>query len=132
MGDQTSIYGNVFLKWLPTNNLDFTLNAKGQLDESDASGFFIYQQTDSLALANPDGVNLGRLGEHRRDILNTALSANYYHPDFTLTSTSTFQQIGLSYNNIYEVNLPGTIYASYEKWSVRRATYTSTGLYPGV
>lgn len=114
VGDERSTYGNVFLKWLPSNQWDLTLNVKGQIDESDASGFFIYQQTDSLALADPDQVNLGRIGEHRRDILNTSLSTNFYHSAFTLTSTTTFQQIGLSYNDIYDAGLGGTVYASYE------------------
>ncbi|WKN41906.1 TonB-dependent receptor [Tunicatimonas pelagia] len=112
VGDQLSAYGNIFLKWLPTKQWDLTLNVKGQLDDSDASGFFIYQRTDSLARANPNAINLGRVGEHRRDIINTALSANYYHPSFTLTSTTTFQQIGLRYNNIYDANF-GINYGSY-------------------
>jgi len=118
VGDETATYGNLYLKWLPSDNLSFNLNVKGQIDESDASGFFIYQQTDSLALANPDRINLGRLGVHRRDILNTALSANYYHPSFTLTSTTTFQQIGLKYDDIYDANFGGTVYASYEEGQV--------------
>ncbi|MEM0939328.1 MAG: TonB-dependent receptor [Bacteroidota bacterium] len=114
VGDETAIYGTVFLKWLPSSQWDLTLNIKGQIDESDASGFFIYQQTDSLALANPDKVNLGRIGEHRRDILNVGLSTHYYHPNFTLASTTTFQQIGLSYDDIYDASFSGTVYASYE------------------
>lgn len=115
IGDETTTYGNLFLKWLPSNKLDFTLNVKGQLDESDASAYFIYQLTDSLALANPDKASLGRIGEHRRDVLNTAFSGNYYHSAFTLNSTTTFQQVGLSVNNIYDANFGGgIIYASYD------------------
>jgi iron complex outermembrane receptor protein len=114
VGDETAIYGNVFLKWLASNKFDLTLNVKGQIDESNASGFFVYQLNDELAKSNPDKINLGRLGEHKRDIINTALSANYRTPKFILNSTTTLQQIGLSYDNIYDANFGGgIIYASY-------------------
>jgi iron complex outermembrane receptor protein len=119
VGDETATYGNVFLKWLASSRLDVTLNVKSQVDQSNASGFFVYQLTDELARNNPNKINLGRLGEHRRDILNTALSANYRAPKFNFNSTTTFQQIGLSYNNIYDANFGGgIIYASYRGGSL--------------
>ncbi|TRX58817.1 TonB-dependent receptor [Fulvivirga sp. M361] len=116
VGDETSYYGNLHLKWLVNDRFDAALNVKAQLDDSDASNFFIYQANDSLAKANPDQVRLGRVGEHRRDVVNTALSMNYYTPDVTLSSTSTYQMIGLSYDNIYEANpgFGGTFYASHK------------------
>lgn len=119
VGDEVATYGNIFLKWLPSNRLDFTFNIKGQIDESNASGFFIYQVNDELAIENPDKINLGRLGEHRRDVVNTSISANYRTSKFNLNSIATFQQIGLSYNNIYDSNFGGgVIYASYRGGSL--------------
>ncbi len=115
IGDQESIYGNLFLKWLVNRQLDVTLNVKGQIDQSNASNFFVTQQRDE-ALENPDRVRLGYVGEHRRDILNTSLSINYAAKSFNLSSVTTFQEIGLAYENIswpFFFGGAGSLYSSY-------------------
>ncbi|MEM1408288.1 MAG: TonB-dependent receptor [Bacteroidota bacterium] len=115
IGDQESIYGNLFLKWLASNRLDITFNIKGQIDESDASDFFITQQRNE-ALANPDRIRLGYVGSHRRDVLNTSLAINYALPGMNISSVTTFQEIGLAYENIswpFFFGDAGSLYSSY-------------------
>ncbi|MEO1052077.1 MAG: TonB-dependent receptor [Bacteroidota bacterium] len=115
IGDEESFYGNLFLKWLVNGQLDLTFNIKGQIDQSDASGFFITQQLDR-AINNPDRVGLGYVGDHRRDIINTSLAINYALPGFNLSSVSTYQAIGLSYENVswpYFFGGAGSLYSSY-------------------
>ncbi|NJK82589.1 MAG: hypothetical protein HC912_01030 [Saprospiraceae bacterium] len=96
VGGENNLYGNMYLKWLPTDRLSFTLNLKGQRDWSDNSGFFVSQADRDVALANPDVINLARIGEHERNILNTSFVAKYHADNFTITSISAYQTIDLS------------------------------------
>ena len=120
VGDESSFYGNAYLRWIASDKFDATLNVKGQIDDSDASSFFVYQLDDEVARSSPGQVNLGRIGTHRRDVLNTALSLNYNAPGFRLSSTTAYQQVGLSFADIYEAvrnpqtGVGGTIYNSFE------------------
>ena len=100
VGDQDSYYGNLYLKWLPSATFDATLNLKAQTDISDASSYFVAVDGEELARANPNTIFLSRIGNHERNVLNSALSLNYYTPNFTLSSITTYQQIGLSYEDI--------------------------------
>ena len=100
VGDERTVYGNAKLSYLPTDDLRIVLDLKAQRDYSDASGFFVQQLTDSLALARPDAINLGVVGAHDRRIVTAALSAKYYRPGATLESISSLQSIGLSFANI--------------------------------
>ncbi|MFM8741982.1 MAG: TonB-dependent receptor, partial [Cytophagales bacterium] len=100
VGGEKNLYGTVFLRWLPNSRLSFTLNLKGQRDWSNNTGFFVSQPDRDLALANPDKINLKRVGEHERNILNTSLVTKYYASKFTLTSISAYQTIDLSFKDI--------------------------------
>jgi len=115
IGDAEAFYGNLWLRWLINRQWDLSLNLKGQIDESNASNYFITQQRDE-ALENPDRVGLGYVGRHRRDVVNAALSLNYSGPTTHFSSVSTFQQIGLSYANVswpYFFDGAGSVYSSY-------------------
>ena len=111
VGGENNLYGNMYLKWLPTERLSFTLNLKGQRDWSDNSGFFVSQADRDIALANPDVINLARIGEHERNILNTSLVAKYHADNFTITSISAYQTIGLSFKDI---DFPGFYHSFFE------------------
>ena len=111
VGGENNFYGNLYLKWLPTDRLSFTLNLKGQRDWSDNSGFFVSQSDRDLAVDNPDVINLARIGEHRRRILNSSLVGKYFADDFTLTSITAYQTIGLSFQDI---DFPGFYHSFYE------------------
>ncbi len=111
VGGENNLYGNMYLKWLPTDRLSFTLNLKGQSDWSDNSGFFVSQADRDIALANPDVINLARIGEHERNILNTSLVAKYHADNFTITSISAYQTIGLSFKDI---DFPGFYHSFFE------------------
>ena len=100
VGGEENLYGNMFLKWLPSDQFSFTLNLKGQKDWSDNSGFFVAQYDRDTALENPDVINLTKIGEHERRILNSSLVAKYYANNFTITSISAYQTIRLGYKDI--------------------------------
>ena len=101
VGGQTSGYGNVYLRYLAGDRFSATLNVKGQVDDSDATGFFVSQTDPASAAANPGTINLGRVGEHRRDVLNSSFVLKYYGEEFTVTSVSANQRIGLSFRDVY-------------------------------
>jgi iron complex outermembrane receptor protein len=112
VGGEKNLYGNVYLKWLPSAKFSATLNVKGQLDKSDNTSFFVSQRNETVAFANPNKINLSRIGEHERNIVNSALTLKYYGSGFTLTSISALQRIGLSFKDI---DFPGYYHSFYEK-----------------
>ena len=111
VGGENNLYGNMYLKWFPTKRLSFKLNLKGQRDWSNNTGFFVSQADRDLALANPDKINLARVGEHERNIINSSLVAKYFGNNFTLTSISAYQTIGLSFKDI---DFPGFYHSFYK------------------
>lgn len=111
VGGEKNLYGNLYLKWLPTKRINLTLNLKGQRDWSDNTGFFVSQRDRDLALANPDKINLARVGKHERNILNTSLVAKYFGNKFILTSVSAYQTIDLSFKDI---DFPGFYHSFYK------------------
>ncbi len=111
VGGENNLYGNMYLKWLPIKRLSLTLNIKGQADWSANTGFFVSQKNDSIAFANPDVINLARIGTHERRILNNSLVAKYYRSSFTLTSITAYQTIGLRFQDI---DFPGFYHSFYQ------------------
>jgi iron complex outermembrane receptor protein len=111
VGGEKNLYGNLFLKWLPAQRLQLTLNLKGERDWSDNTGFFVSQGDRDAALANPDSINLARIGEHERKILNTSLVAKYFASRLTITSISAYQIIGLSFRDI---DFPGFYHSFFD------------------
>jgi iron complex outermembrane receptor protein len=109
VGGENNYYGNMYLKWFAFKRFHLTLNVKGQQDKSDNSGFMVSQFSDTYAFANPDKINLARIAQHERTILNTSLVAKYYAAKFTLTSISAIQTIGFGFKDL---DFPG-IYHSY-------------------
>jgi iron complex outermembrane receptor protein len=109
VGGEQNLYGNVYLKWLPTSRFNLTLNVKGQKDKSDNSGFMVSQSSDTYAFENPDKINLARIAKHERAILNTSLVAKYLASNYTLTSISALQTISFGFQDL---DFPG-IYHSY-------------------
>ncbi len=112
VGGEKSLFGNVYLKWLPSAKFSATLNVKGQRDWSDNSGFFVSQPNETVAFNSPDKIYLSRIGKHERNIVNSALTLKYYGSGFTLTSISALQRIGLSFEDI---DFPGYYHSFYEK-----------------
>jgi iron complex outermembrane receptor protein len=111
VGGETNVYANLFLKWLPSDRLELVLNLKGQRDWSTNTGFFVSQADRDLALANPDKIQLARIGEHERNIMNNSLVAKYYGSNLTLTSISAYQTIDLSFKDI---DFPGFYHSFYQ------------------
>ena len=109
IGGEQNLYGNVYLKWLPTSRFNLTLNVKGQKDKSDNSGFMVSQSSDTYAFENPDKINLARIAKHERAILNSSLVAKYLASNYTLTSISALQTISFGFQDL---DFPG-IYHSY-------------------
>ncbi len=111
VGGEKNLYGNMYLKLLPTKKLSLTLNLKGQRDWSNNTGFFVSQANDSIAFANPDKINLARVGEHERNILNASLVTKYFSKQFSVTSISSYQTIDLSFKDI---DFPGFYHSFYK------------------
>ncbi len=111
IGGENNLYGNIYLKWLPTNRFSLTLNLKGQHDWSNNSSFFVSQADRDMALASPDKINLARVGEHDRNIVNTSLVAKYFGNSLNITSISAYQTIGLSFKDI---DFPGFYHSFYK------------------
>ena len=109
VGGEQNLYGNVYLKWLPTSRFNLTLNVKGQKDKSYNSGFMVSQSSDTYAFQNPDKINLARIAKHERAILNSSLVAKYIASNYTLTSISALQTIAFGFQDL---DFPG-IYHSY-------------------
>ena len=109
VGGEKNVYGNLYLKYLPTTKLSFTLNVKGQRDWSDNSAFMISQKKDSIARVNPNTINLARIAKHERNVVNTSLVSKYIGNKATLTSISALQTIGFGFQDL---DFPG-IYHSY-------------------
>ncbi len=111
IGDESNLYGNAYLKWLPNNVFSATLNFKSQADHSDASGFFVSVSDEIKGFAHPTKIYLSRIGSHERNILNSSLVLKYFGSNFTITSTSSLQAISLAYKDI---DFPG-YYHSFSK-----------------
>jgi iron complex outermembrane recepter protein len=111
VGSENNLYGNMYLKWLASKRFHLTLNLKGQQDKSDNSGFMVSQISDTYAFANPDKINLARIAQHERNILNTSLVAKYFADKFTLTSISALQTIGFGFKDL---DFPGIYHSFYD------------------
>jgi iron complex outermembrane receptor protein len=110
VGGEQNLYGNLYLKWLASKRLQLTLNIKGQLDKSDNSGFMVSQYSDTYAFANPDKINLARIAQHERAIVNTSLVAKYFADQYTITSISALQTIGFGFKDL---DFPGLYHSFY-------------------
>lgn len=111
VGGESYLYGNLFLKWLPSKKLSFTVNIKAQQDKSDNSGFMVSQLSDVEAFANPDKINLARIASHERRIVNSSLVAKYFAAKFTVTSISALQTIRFGFQDL---DFPGIYHSFYE------------------
>ena len=100
LGDQQTIYGSAKLTYLPSTSFSLALDVKAQRDWSDASTFFVQQSSDVAALARPDVINLGVVGNHDRRIVTAALTAKYYGAGYTLESITAGQRINLAFADI--------------------------------
>ena len=112
IGGEKNLYGNLYLKYVPSSHFSLTLNIKGQSDWSNNTGFMISQPSDAIAFANPDKVYLRRIGEHQRNITNNSLVAKYFGSNFTFTSITAYQNIRLGYK---DVDFPGYYHTFYDK-----------------
>lgn len=112
VGGEKNLYGNMFLKYLPSSRFSLTLNIKGQNDWSNNTGFMISQPSDAIAFAKPEKVYLRRIGEHKRNIINNSLVAKYFGRNFAFTSISAYQHIRLGYK---DVDFPGFYHTYYDK-----------------
>ena len=111
VGGENNLYGNMYLKWLPSNRFSATLNIKVQRDFSNSTGFFVSQRGGIAALDDPSRIQLARIGSHDRGILNGALALNYYASTFKITSISAYQSIRLAFE---DVDFPGFYHSFFD------------------
>lgn len=101
MGDENSYYGNMFLKWLPKDNIHLTWNVKYQYDHSTgASSYYQAVETDTAAIRHPYKFGVNSLGSHQRSLLNSHLSLSYYHSKYQLNTSISYQNILQGYQHI--------------------------------
>ncbi len=109
IGDENRLYGALRLQWLASDRVRTSLDIKAQENASDLSGFFVGAASDSAARANPNRLNLGRVGTHDHDVLNGALSVDVFGGPLKVSSITTYQRIGFRYADIES----GGVYSSY-------------------
>lgn len=113
VGGENNLYGNLFLKWLPSKRFNVTLNLKGQRDWSDNSAFMVSQQKNAeQALQDPDVINLSRIAQHERKILNNSLVAKYFADKFAITSITAYQTISFAFKDL---DFPGIYHSFVDK-----------------
>ncbi len=101
VGDEESIYGNAYLKWLVNNKNSFTINFKFQDNHSvGASAYYMAAANDSVAIYNPYVFTVDELGKSKRTVSNTSLHYVHYFLQSSLTSTAAFQHVTMAYNEI--------------------------------
>ncbi|MEM1054813.1 MAG: TonB-dependent receptor [Bacteroidota bacterium] len=100
VGSERTFYGNASLRWLASEQFTASLNLKGQVEDSDASGFFVAANSEEIAQETPDNLFLSQVGEHTRDLTNATLALRYSATSVAVTSTTTLQQIGLAFEAI--------------------------------
>jgi iron complex outermembrane receptor protein len=101
MGDEASIFGNLYLKCFPHKNWKITFNLKSQYEKSiGASMYYQAVENEQVALQNPYKMAVNKFGSHSRSLLNTSLQVNHYNKKLLYTSITTFQYILQSYSNL--------------------------------
>nr|WP_321414784.1 TonB-dependent receptor [uncultured Allomuricauda sp.] len=96
--DQPKNYnGNFYLKYLASDKLRFTLNAKAE--SNDVQGAFPYAINLEAALANPRTVDQNGTNIEIRDLFNTALSVDYTASKYKLSSITGYTYRQQSYED---------------------------------
>lgn len=111
VGGEKNLYGNLYLKWLPSKSFSLALNVKAQRDWSENSAFFVSQLDYDLAFAEPDKIFLRRIARHERNVTNTSLVAKYFGKGFNLTYVYGLQRISLAFQ---DVDFPGFYHSFFE------------------
>lgn len=114
MGDEDSYYANLYLRYIPRQNLQFTFNTKFQIDQSvGASAYYQAAENPKVAVEQPYEFAVNDLGSSSRKIWNNALSVKYYHTSFNLVATTTLQHIEQAYSHIDQDLFPYDLAAGY-------------------
>jgi iron complex outermembrane receptor protein len=96
--DHTKNYnGNFYLKYLASDKLRFTFNAKAE--KNDIEGTFPYAVNYEYALNNPRTVNQNGNNHEVRDLFNTALAVDYNAKNYKLSSITGFTYRYQTYEN---------------------------------
>ncbi|TAE27638.1 MAG: TonB-dependent receptor [Candidatus Kapaibacterium sp.] len=83
-----TVGGNIFLKWLPSDEWVITLNAKGETNYNEGQ---LYATNDSIARANPFRLNMNRNGSAPRDVVTGSLTVQHYGEGLNFTSITSYQ-----------------------------------------
>lgn len=87
---QHALTGNYYLKYLASNKLAITLNAKNYANRS--YGPFALSGSPAEAIDNPFKVNQNATTKMIDNIFNSSLAVNYYGTRFNFASVSTYQK----------------------------------------
>jgi iron complex outermembrane receptor protein len=107
MGDEESIYGTLYLKWIINSKWVLSINSKAQIDQSvGASAYYQAVENDSIAKIDPYKFAVNDVGTNSRKISNTSISVTSFQDKFTVHSISSFQYILQAYDHIDQDLLP--------------------------
>jgi iron complex outermembrane receptor protein len=87
---QHAFTGNYYLKYLASNKLVITLNAKNYANRS--YGPFALSGSPAEAIDNPFKINQNATTKMIDNIFNSSLAINYYGTKFNIASVSTYQK----------------------------------------
>lgn len=93
--------GNVYLKYLATDKLSFTLNAKGEYNH--VKGTFPYATGGEQVLARPFTINQNGTNIEKRKLFSTSLQALYQLKSFQLSSVTGYTYLTDAYQD-YDVD----------------------------
>ncbi|WP_245989194.1 TonB-dependent receptor [Pelobium manganitolerans] len=88
--DQTTVQGNYHLKYNVNNRLSFGINFKHQQQNNE--GAFPLSDDASGAFSQPFVLDQNAITQMRDRTFNASVSAKYYHPQFTLTTQTAYQE----------------------------------------
>jgi iron complex outermembrane receptor protein len=101
MGDETSWYGNLHLKYLHNDAMSIVLNSKFQHDYSNgASAYYQAVENSEIAIKEPYTMAVNKLGSNSRLVSNSSIAITYDHYKFRLLSTTAYQYILQAYKGI--------------------------------
>jgi iron complex outermembrane receptor protein len=101
MGDETSWYGSMYLKYLHNEKLSIVFNSKFQYDYSTgASAYYQAAENSEIALNTPYTMAVNKLGSNSRWVSNSSIAITADQKKFRIISTTAYQYILQAYKGI--------------------------------
>jgi iron complex outermembrane receptor protein len=100
-GNYETVGGNVFLKWLPSDDWVVTLNGRAETNFNEGQ---LYAANDSIARALPFRISMNRNGSAPRDVVTASLTVQHYGESLNFTSITSYQGQQRRYTDTADVD----------------------------